>query len=70
MAEYCYTIIGGKPNGKNVGIIKFGEAGYYLTDYEFGVGAAAEDAVRDLNDQHGIDKETQMEFELKSMFVW
>ena len=66
----CYTIIEGKPAGMNVGIIKEGMGGYNLTDYDWGVGDGARETARWLNDKHGISKEVQMEYEIKSMFVW
>jgi hypothetical protein len=67
---HCFTIIGGKPAGENVGIITANEAGYHLTNYDWSVGDKAEAICRATNEARGIDAKTQMEFECKSMFVW
>ena len=64
----CYTVILGKPDGENIGLIKEGESGYYLTDYAFG--DTAEQTVRMLNDRHGIGEDVQRALELGSMFGW
>lgn len=66
----CYTIIEGKPAGVNVGIIKEGQGGYNLTDYDWGVGESAREIARECNERLGVNKKTQMEYEIKSMFVW
>ena len=66
----CYTIILGKPAGENVGIIKQNEGGYHLTNYDWGIGKEAQDTARYANDKRGIDADTQLDMEMKSMFVW
>lgn len=67
---YCYTVILGKPRGKNVGIIKEGESGYSALDYDWGETEQAETIARELNEKMGIDKNEQTRLELGSMFVW
>lgn len=66
----CYTIVLGKPAGENVGIIKQNEGGYHLTNYDWGIGEEAQATARHANDLRGIDAKTQLEYEMKSMFVW
>tara|TARA_R110000787_G_scaffold284738_1_gene398842 strand:- start:27479 stop:27706 length:228 start_codon:yes stop_codon:yes gene_type:complete len=66
----CYTVILSKQAGENIGIVKLGEKGYCTTNYNFGIGEEAEKAVRALNDKRGIDKKTQLEMEMGSMFIW
>ena len=31
----CYTVVLGKPQGQNIGLIKEGETGYYQTDLDY-----------------------------------
>lgn len=66
----CYTVVLGSPAGENIGIIKEGESGYYKTNYDFGTGDKAENAVRALNASRGITNEIQQALELGSMFGW
>lgn len=63
----CYTVVLGKAAGENIGIIKEGETGYYLTDYNYGVGAKAKEAVRILNENRDISEEVQLAMEIGSM---
>lgn len=63
----CYTVVLGKMAGENIGIIKEGEKGYYQTNYDFGVGEIAQNAVRILNENRDISKEVQMAMEIGSM---
>jgi hypothetical protein len=66
----CYTVILSKPQGANIGIIREGERGYYPTDLDWGNTDEAQALVRRANDARGIDADTQLDYELKSMFVW
>lgn len=66
----CYTVVLGKPSGSNIGIIKKGERGYSKTDLDWGVGETANKLVREANDKRGIDSDTQLDYEIKSMFIW
>jgi hypothetical protein len=66
----CYTVLLGNEAGKNIGIIKHGERGYTPTDLEWGPGSIAAAIVRERNAARGIDEATQLDFEVKSMFIW
>ena len=66
----CYTVLLGKPAGANIGIIKHGERGYHATNLDWGDGDEAAAIVREANDARGIDAATQLDFEIKSMFIW
>ena len=68
--NFCYTVVLGKQAGSNIGIIKKGVRGYVKTDLNWGVGKEANQLVREANDLRGIDSDTQLDFEIKSMFVW
>ena len=66
----CYTVLLGKPAGANIGIIKRGERGFTPTWLDWGTGDKAAELVREANARRGIDAATQLDFEIKSMFVW
>jgi hypothetical protein len=63
----CYTVVLGKMAGENIGLIKEGETGYYQTNYDFGVGDRAQQAVRVLNENRDISEAEQMAMEIGSM---
>ena len=69
-ADTCYTVILSKQAGSNIGIVKRGSKGYFTTDYNFGTGDEATEAVRFINDQRGVDEKEQLEMEMGSMFIW
>ena len=64
----CYTVVLGLPAGRNIGIIKENERGYYRTDLDFGDEAKAKVKVRQLNEIREISEEVQLAMELGSMF--
>ncbi len=66
----CYTVILSKPQGANIGIIERGTSGYNPTDLDWGNTEEAKAHVRRANDERGIDADTQLDYEMKSMFVW
>jgi hypothetical protein len=66
----CYTVLLGRAAGENIGIIKRGERGYTPTGLDWGTGDKAAELVREANARRGIDSAAQLEFEIKSMFVW
>ena len=66
--NYCYTLLLNAPAGANVGIIKRNETGYYMTDYDFGTGEAAERVINALNERLGINADMRRAFEVCSMF--
>jgi len=70
ISNKCFTVVFGKPAGKNIGIITEYKGGYKLTDYDFGVGVAAENMVRELNDKLGVSATLQNDMEINSMFFW
>jgi len=63
----CYTVVLGKPAGENIGVIKFGETGYFKTDFNFGVGEEAARKVRLLNGMRDISEAEQLAMEIGSM---
>jgi hypothetical protein len=68
--QYCYTVVLSKQKGSNIGIITVGEGGYSTTDLDWGNANEAQAIVRHANEVRGIDAKTQLEYEMKSMFVW
>jgi hypothetical protein len=68
--DTCYTVILTEQAGSNIGIVKRGKKGYYTTNYNFGTGDEANEAVRFINHERGIDEKTQLEMEMGSMFNW
>jgi hypothetical protein len=68
MNTLCYTVVLGKPAGENIGVIKQGESGYYMMDYNFG--DKADEIVDMMNERLGVTKEVRLAMELGSMFGW
>lgn len=66
----CYTVLLNKPAGANIAIIKRGERGYTPTNLDWGTGDEAAELVREANAKRGIDAAAQLDFEVKSMFIW
>ena len=66
----CYTVLLNKPAGANIAIIKRGERGYTPTNLDWGTGDKAAELVREANAKRGIDSAAQLDFEIKSMFIW
>jgi hypothetical protein len=66
----CYTVLLNKPAGANIAIIKRGERGYTPTNLDWSTGDKAAELVREANAKRGIDAATQLDFEIKSMFIW
>jgi hypothetical protein len=66
----CYTVLLNKPAGANIAIIKRGERGYTPTNLDWGTGDTAAELVRAANARRGIDAAAQLDFEIKSMFIW
>jgi hypothetical protein len=64
----CYTVVLGKPDGENIGVIKQNESGYYQTNYKFD--KKAEEIVDMLNERLGVSKEVRLALEIGSMFGW
>ena len=67
----AYVVIPGNKTGERIGLVKFGESGYYQTFYD-----NAEDiahchiAVRLLNDQIGVTQDIEESMLAGSMFGW
>lgn len=66
----CYTVLLGRAAGENIAIIKRGERGYTPTNLDWGTGDKAAELVREANAKRGIDSAAQLDFEIKSMFIW
>ena len=60
--EMCYVYI---EVGSEIGIIKFGESGYYQTD--FGSSAAHKDYVKTLNEKLGVSEKEVFAMKTLSM---
>ncbi|UGY15203.1 hypothetical protein HAP48_0042880 [Bradyrhizobium septentrionale] len=70
--ELCYVVVPGNEPGNRIGIVKRGEAGYYLTDFDNDEVpmSAVEEAVDELNDRLGVTAEEAMRMKSGSMFGW
>ena len=74
----CYVVVPGAAPGKRIGIVKRGEKGYYLSDYDrpygFGIGylsqAKIEDWVREMNERLDVDPAQAESMLMGSMFGW
>jgi len=72
LPEFCYSVIAGNAPGKRIGIIKRGEAGYYLTDFDSPTAPKdlIEQVVAEQNRKMGV-KPSQVEaMEIGSCFGW
>ncbi len=69
-SNLCYTVLLGRAAGENIGIIKHGERGYIATWLNWGAGDKAAELVREANARRGIDAAMQLDYEIKSMFIW
>ena len=66
----CYIFVAGGQPGKQIGIIRRGEAGYYLTDYAEKNPVLAADLVRRLNRRLGVGLLQAEAMQVGSMFGW
>ena len=72
LPELCYTMVSGNAPGERIGIIKRGESGYYLTDFDSKTTSKeiVEECVAEFNKRLGV-KPSQVEaMEIGSMFGW
>ena len=70
--DSCYTVILGAEPGKRIGLVKYGESGYYLTDFD-STTASIEDvqtAVRQLNEKLGTPADVCESMAEASCFGW
>ena len=72
LPELCYAIIDGNAPGERIGIIKRGEKGYYLTDFD--TSTASEETVREVVDKQnrmmGVLPSQAMAMKIGSMMGW
>jgi hypothetical protein len=70
--ELCYVLIRGAKPGKRIGIIKRGESGYYLTDFDSAEASddVARDCVKHFNKKLGVSPAHAEAMEIGSMFGW
>lgn len=71
MDVLAYVVILGNAKGKRIGIVKFGESGYYPTDYDSS--DLIEDCrihVRYLNERLGVPEDVAESMLMGSMFGW
>lgn len=68
----CYTRILGNAPGKRIGIVKWGETGYYSVDFDHSnlSDTEVDDLVNDLNDRMGIPREVARSASSASIFGW
>jgi hypothetical protein len=72
LPELCYVKIPGGEPGRRVGIIKRGEAGYYLTDYDNSKASqdVIEEFVDEMNEALGVSHEQATAMLVGSMWGW
>lgn len=71
MDAMAYVFITAREKGKRIGLVKFGESGYYQTDYD-NVDSAAEcrAMVEALNERLGVPADVAESLFVGSMFGW
>ena len=71
MDAMAYVFITAREKGKRIGLVKFGEDGYYQTDYD-NVDSAAEcrELVEALNARLGVPADVAASLFAGSMFGW
>jgi hypothetical protein len=71
MDVLAYVVIPGNAKGKRIGIVKFGESGYYQTDYDpCDSIEGCRQQVRYLNERLGVSEEVEESMFAGSMFGW
>lgn len=72
LPELCYIKVRGSDPGKRIGIIKYGETGYYLTDFDSQIMSdeIVESCVAEFNKRLGVTPAQRDAMEVGSMFGW
>jgi hypothetical protein len=72
LPELCYVFIAGAEPGKRIGIIKCGESGYHLTEFDAPdvPNDYAQEAVQHFNKRLGVTSAQVLAMEIGSMFGW
>jgi len=72
LPELCYAVIPGNSPGERIGIIKRGEKGYHLTDYDRASASETlvEEMVDRLNTRLEVSKPQVEAMVIGSMFGW
>lgn len=75
MEHLCYVVIRGNKQGERIGIVKFGESGYYVTDYDHHPAGSegvtkCKEHVRLINKRLGISHDVEDAMLYGSMFGW
>jgi hypothetical protein len=72
LPNLCYVVVRGAEPGKRIGVIKRGEKGYYLTDYDTKTASTEIVAqfVAEQNKKLGVEPDVAMTMEIGSMFGW
>ena len=71
MANICYVVIPGAAKGKRIGIVVYGESGYYLTDYDsHDTEAQCKEHVTLVNKSLGVSPRVEEAMLSGSMFGW
>lgn len=72
MSDFCYVVVPGAQPGKRIGIVKRGESGYWLTDFDRAEHSEqlVESAVTAMNSKRGISPEQSEAMLIGSMFGW
>ena len=70
LPDECYIFVAGGHPGKQVGLIRRGEKGYYLSDYDEKEPVLAADLVRRLNRRLGVGLLQAEAMQVGSMFGW
>jgi hypothetical protein len=71
MANVCYIVVPGAAKGKRIGIVRYGESGYYLTDYDcYNTEAECKEHVGLINKSLGVSPKIEEAMLYGSMFGW
>lgn len=72
LPELCYIKVPGNEPGRRIGVVKRGERGYHLTDFDNGKVSqdVVEEVIREMNEALGISHEQETAMLVGSMFGW
>ena len=72
LPKLCYVVVPGAAPGKRIGIVKRGEKGYYLTDFDTTMAPEerVEEAVKMMNERLKVSAAQSQAMLIGSMFGW
>jgi hypothetical protein len=69
--NYCCVVIPGAEKGKRIGLVNYGETGYYLLNYDnYDTEQQCHEHVRLINESVGISAEVSQSALFASMWGW